>query len=321
MKWSTEIPISKGPGPIDYQSRVLLLGSCFAAQMGERMAYFQFRQWTNPFGVVFHPDPIWQLVERTLDYRPFSENDLFEHQGLWRTLQAHSSVAAPEKAASLDRLARAQQALNDGLHKASHLIITLGTARGYRHLQSGMLAANCHKLPGAQFERELTGVAEVADTLRKMLGRIREENPGVCCILTVSPIRHIRDGLVASQQSKAHLLAAVHQVVGEGLARYFPAYEILMDELRDYRFYAEDLVHPSDVAVDHVWDRFAGTWVAPEAVETMETVSTVQKGLNHVPAHPDSREHLHFLEDLRARIATLQSRYPHMEFTEPGQVQ
>ncbi|MBC2837726.1 GSCFA domain-containing protein [Robiginitalea sp. SC105] len=314
MKWSTEVPITPADKPLDYSGAILLLGSCFAASMGEKLGYYQFRHCTNPFGVIYHPAPLLALLQRARDNRDFGESDLFCHQGLWRSLWAHSSLAKPEKEDALAALNQALHQLRAALSSSTHVVLTLGSARGYRHRESGMLAANCQKLPASHFERELSTHSEVAGFVDAMLGILRGFRPDIRCILTVSPVRHIRDGLVANQLSKALLVAAAHEVCTSGGAGYFPAYEILLDELRDYRFYDRDLVHPNQVAVDYIWERFAGAWIAPGAHSDMQEVEAVRKGLAHRPMHPDSETYRSFRTSLEARIAYLKERHPHMDF-------
>ncbi|WP_088339537.1 GSCFA domain-containing protein [Robiginitalea sediminis] len=315
MKWSTEIPISKVPAPIDYHSGVLLMGSCFAAHMGEHLRYFQFRQWTNPFGVIFHPQPLAGLVTRALEHRPFTGDDLFEHQGLWRCYAAHGSLAHPDAGNALERLNGSLQTLATALRSATHVVVTLGTAWGYRHRESGILVANCHKQPSGYFSKELAGVSAIAGILDTLLGTLKEANPQVTPILTVSPVRHLRDGIVENQRSKAHLVTAIHQVLEAHGAHYFPAYELLVDELRDYRFYAEDLAHPSAVAVQHIWDRFREAWVSPAAQPVMDRVEALRKGLAHRPLNPQSEGHRAFLQKLEGQRETLQAEFPHMDFS------
>lgn len=315
MKWSTEIPISKGPNPIDYPSRVLLFGSCFAAHMGDRLAYFQFRQWTNPFGVIFHPAPMAALVARALEQRPFTSDELFQHQGLWRSYAAHGSLAHPDADGTLARLNQSLETLETALRTATHMVLTLGTAWGYRHLDTDAVVANCHKQPGGHFQKELTGVAALTGILNNLMQGIRMVNPEVALILSVSPVRHLRDGLVENQRSKAHLVSAAHAAAEGHNAQYFPAYELLVDELRDYRFYAEDLAHPNAVAVAHVWEHFREAWVSPGALPVMDRVEALRKGLAHRPLNPDTEGHQAFLRQLEAQRVSLLSEFPHMDFS------
>jgi hypothetical protein len=314
MKWRTEVAIPTGPDPIGYRSQVLLLGSCFATHLSEKLAYYQFPVVSNPFGVLFHPVPVENLLRRAREDRFFTSEDLIESQGRWRCLESHSVLSGNSRDDALKLLNGALKALKRALERSSHTVLTLGTAFGFCHRQSGELVANCHKLPSAEFERELSSPETVRESLSRILTLLRSYRKDMTCLLTVSPVRHIRDGLVENQRSKAHLITAVHALAGEGRAAYFPSYELFMDELRDYRFYDRDLIHPSEAAVDYTWERFSQAWIDREALAVMEEVSKIRKGLAHRPLHENSLEHGKFRDSLEAKIQHLRRRYPHMDF-------
>ena len=192
------------------------------------------------------------------------------------------------------------------------MVITPGTAWGYKSVETGKIVANCHKLPQKNFTKELT---EVGQDLQRSVEIIQSLNPSAEIILTVSPVRHLKDGFVENQQSKALLISAVHEVIAENKqVNYFPAYEIMMDELRDYRFYAEDMVHPNSVAIDYIWKKFVETWVSSEVEKTMKEVDTIQKGLFHRPFQKESQAHLEFRKKLEEKIKKLQNSYPNISF-------
>jgi hypothetical protein len=316
VKWSTEVRIPEAPNRIDYGHRGLLLGSCFSERIGQRLHYYQFPQLTNPFGVVYHPSPIREWLRRAGEGEAFREEELIENQGLWRHLLAHSSRSATSKKRAVGELNSALEQLKEQLQRMDYFILTLGTAYGFRHRASDLLVANCHKLPQADFKKELSSVDALQEMLLQLLGELRRLNPGVRPILTVSPVRHLREGLIENQRSKAHLISAAHAVAESGLASYFPAYEILMDELRDYRFYDTDLAHPSTVAVQYIWERFRQAWIDPDAAPVMRRVEEIRKGLAHRPLHPGSAAETEFQKALHIKIRELQQRYPFMEFPE-----
>jgi len=314
MKWRTEVEIVPGSDPIDYQDEVLVLGSCFADHLGEKLAYYQFRHLANPFGILFHPIPLGHLVKRAVEERHFGEEDLFKHEGLWRCLEVHSRVAGTSKYATLKGMNQALEVFRKSLEQASHIVLTLGTAFAFRYLEEDVMVANCHKLPQQQFRRELSPVAELVDSLGDTLAAVRGINPGCQVLLTVSPVRHVRDGLVENQCSKAHLIAAVHQVVRGANNHYFPSYELLMDELRDYRFYKRDLIHPTEQAVDFVWEKFMEAWVDPGAIPVMKRVGAIRKQMAHrdVRATESSGADTNTL--LKEKAAILSAEYPFMQF-------
>jgi hypothetical protein len=314
MKWRTKVEIAQGAYPIDYQDEILVLGSCFADHLGGKLAYYQFRHLSNPFGVLFHPIPLGHLIERAIEGRHFREADLFEHEGLWRCLEVHSRIAGTSGEATLEGMKQALNVFQQALAKASHIVLTLGTAFAFRNLDKDLLVANCHKLPQQQFRRELTPVVELIHSLSHTLAVIRENNPECQILLTVSPVRHVRDGLVENQRSKAHLLAAVHQVVEGVNIHYFPAYELLMDELRDYRFYKRDLIHPTEQAVDFVWEKFMEAWVDPGAIPVMDRVAGIRKQLAHRNIHAAESLGVAASESLKQKVEALSAEFPFIHF-------
>ena len=314
MKWRTEVAIPEGSRRIRYTDALLTLGSCFADHLGAKLSYYQFPHLGNPFGVIFHPVPMENLLGRALEDRPFTSEDLIESQGRWRCLEAHSVRSGDTPEEALKSLNKALDALKKSIEHSTHAVLTLGTAYGFRHLQSGQLVANCHKLPSREFERQLSSPEAIRESLSRTLALLRSSNKEVTCLLTVSPVRHIRDGLVENQRSKAHLITAVHALVEEGLAEYFPSYELFMDELRDYRFYDRDLIHPSPAAVDYVWERFEQAWLDPGAEAVMAEVDSIRKGLEHRPIYKGSEAHRQFMYSIDARIKGLKEQFPHMHF-------
>jgi hypothetical protein len=314
MKWRTELTILQGHPKIGYGDFVFLMGSCFASHLARKLQYFQLPHQGNPFGVLYHPAPMENLLSRAVSDRPFREGDVFEHEGLWRSLETHSQVAGPGREDTLKTLNAALEATREALERATHVVLTLGTAHVFRHRESGRLVANCHKLPSGHFTRELSPVGELQDSLGRILEVLRAFRADLTVLLTVSPVRHIRDGLVENQRSKAHLLAAAHHLVDRGLAGYFPAYEIMMDELRDYRFYEADLIHPNAQAVDFIWERFAEAWVGEAAKPLMERVGELRRQLEHRPLQADSLAYREFRRSLEARARALMEEHPQIRF-------
>lgn len=284
------------------------------------MAYHQFRHFRNPMGILFHPLAIENLLKRAKGLVSFSTEELFEHNGLWHSYEAHSSLDSENKKEVLGQLNTAVKETNDFLKCASHIIITLGTAWVYRHKDSGRVVANCHKVPQRAFEKELLSVAGIVQSLENCMRLVKEANPSAEVILTISPVRHLKDGFVENQRSKSHLIVSVHEVIsknagGNSGVSYFPSYEIQMDELRDYRFYKEDMVHPNALAVSYIWEKFKEVWMAQDVHKIMDEVGQIQRGLSHRPFQPLSEEHLKFKEKLQEKIARLQERFPFMDFT------
>ncbi|MDX1315823.1 MAG: GSCFA domain-containing protein, partial [Eudoraea sp.] len=196
----------------------------------------------------------------------------------------------------------------------SHIFITLGSAWGYQLKETGKWVANCHKVPHKQFNKELWDVDALQLSLGNILDMIAEINPAAKVVFSVSPVRHIKDGFLENQRSKAHLITAVQNLVASGRALYFPAYELMMDELRDYRFYASDLVHPNELAVDYIWEKFRQVWIDEKIGEDMREVDAIRKGLAHRANYPDTEKHQKFIRSLEERMRRLQQKYPFMSF-------
>ena len=322
MKLQTEIPLKKGSFPINYNSKIVLLGSCFASNIGNQLKKYRFQAVQNPFGTLFHPLVIAALFERAVKKDYFTKEDCFLNGESWYSYHVHSSLNAPSNDELVTLLNTKLDLLRTVVLEASHIVITLGTAWGYRLKKTADLVANCHKQPQKNFSKELLTVEEVSQYLQFVQHLLKEVNPSATLLFTVSPIRHIKDGIVENQRSKSHLIAGVHQALEESSLTetipsfYFPAYELLMDELRDYRFYAADLIHPNEMGIQYVWEKFIKTWVSETALGTMKKVEEIQKGLQHKPFHPQSKAHQKFRKSLEAKISKLQEQYPFMYFSE-----
>jgi len=315
MQFRTQIPISKSNNPIDYTSQVVSLGSCFAVNMSEKLDYFRFRNYCNPFGILFHPLAIEKAIDFALQEKQFTQEDIFFYNEQWHSFDVHSDLNATDPEELLKNLNRTISETRSRLANATHVLITLGTAWVYRKAEDDKIVANCHKVPQKQFKKELLSVAVIQESLERMIVGISQLNPKVQFVFTVSPVRHSKDGFVENQWSKANLITAVHQVISEtSNAVYFPSYEIMMDELRDYRFYAEDMLHPNGIAIDYIWQRFTETWIKETAWPVMKEVDSIQKGLAHRSFNPDSEQHLRFLENLKIKIAKLAVEYPNISF-------
>lgn len=321
MNLQTKIPLQKqSSNLIDYHSNVLLLGSCFVENIGNKLTYFKFQNLQNPFGILFQPKAIETLVNNALNDYLYTEEALFFHNEQWHCFDAHSKLSATSKEALLNSLNEGLQVTNQQIRNATHIIITLGTAWVYRQLQTNTLVANCHKVPQKEFKKELLSVDDIIQSLQKIISSIQTVNANASIIFTVSPVRHIKDGFVENTVSKSHLISAIHQLLNlksnikTHQLFYFPSYEIMMDELRDYRFYAEDMLHPNQIAINYIWETFKDVWVSNEALKTMEEVATVQKGLQHKPFNPNSEAHQKFLQKIASQQQSLQAKYQHMVF-------
>lgn len=316
MKLQTQIPISKeSRNPISYDSKILSLGSCFSENIENQLSFYKFRSVQNPFGILFHPKAIEQLITDAINQKEYTENDVFLMNERWHCFDAHSSLSHPEKETLLASLDNAIVLTHKQLLNATHIYITLGTAWVYRHVESDTIVANCHKVLQKKFLKELLSISEIKASLEAMIALIRSVNRNASIVFTVSPVRHLKNGFSENQQSKSHLISAIHQVVDGGrTSSYFPSYEIMMDELRDYRFYDEDMIHPNKTAIQYIWNRFAEAWISEDSRSTMKEVENIQNGLLHRPFNRNSEAHQQFLSRIQHDIKTLQEKYPYITF-------
>ena len=317
MILQTKVPLQKeAKNPISYASKIVLLGSCFSENIGDQLNYFKFQTVQNPFGILFHPKAIKELVANAIHEKTYTETDLVFQNERWHCFDAHSKLSAPEKKDVLSQLNKAITSTNTALKEATHLVITLGTSWVYRDTATHKIVANCHKIPQKKFSKELLSVQEVTETLSEIITLIQSVNASINIIFTVSPVRHLKDGFVENTQSKSHLIAGIQTLFGNSKSNlhYFPSYEIMMDELRDYRFYSEDLIHPNTTAIRYIWERFTTTWVDEKAAEMMQEINTIQKGLSHRPFDVNSVQHQKFLTNLSSKIAKIATEFPLIKF-------
>lgn len=316
MKLQTQIPLQKRTDhQIDYQSKVLLLGSCFVENIGDKLAYYKFQSTQNPFGVLFHPKAIEKLVVSALQNKKYIDDDFFFYNEQWHCYDAHSHMSNSSKSEILQQLNTQLKVTKQQLTAVSHVVITLGTAWAYTQKATNLPVANCHKVPQANFQKSLLSVEEITVSLQAICKAIMSVNPTVTIIFTISPIRHIKDGYIENTRSKAHLIAAVHYTIAAAPNTwYFPSYEIMMDELRDYRFYAEDMLHPNTTAITYIWEKFRMVWISDQASEIMQEIDSIQKGLLHRPFNIHSEAHRSFLQDLHRRMKILKAKFEHINF-------
>lgn len=315
MHFSTKITIPQSRFPIDYDCKIILLGSCFAENMGEKFNYFKLQTTVNPFGIIFNPVSIAKIIERSVRKNYFKETDVFYHNELWQSFEVHSEHSNIDKNSFLISLNELIDATHQQLTEATHLFITLGTSWVYRNIETNNIVANCHKVAQNQFTKELLKSTEIENSITTLIALVKSINSRCTFTVTVSPVRHIKDGFVENTVSKAHLIAALHQITNQHpTLTYFPAYEIMMDELRDYRFYSEDMLHPNATAVDYIWELFCKSFVAVPAVQTMSAIDAIQKGLAHKPFNPNSDVHQKFETHLKTKIEAIQKAFPHISF-------
>ncbi|MFN8302711.1 MAG: GSCFA domain-containing protein [Saprospiraceae bacterium] len=310
-------PIEKAPFGLSHDNRILLLGSCFTENMGARLAALKFYASINPFGIVYNPLSISRCLERLLDGdQPFSAAELAQHAGLWHGWEHHGSLSDPDQGRLIERLNTLYFGAVDFLRGADRLIVTPGTADVFFLQAEGRPVANCHKAPAAIFRERRLGVEETVSALQAVFERLHRRLPDLRIILSVSPIRHLRKGPVANQRSKAALLLACAELCERlPYVQYFPAYELLLDDLRDYRFYERDLTHPSGLAQDYIWEKFTETYFSPATLQLADRLRQLRAAVEHRPFRPDSAEHRQFARKQLELIASLEMTAPALDFS------
>lgn len=318
MKLQTIVPLHSAKERIEYDSTLFLIGSCFVENIGRKIQYYQFQTLQNPIGILFHPKAIENFIGRSIEQKTYRASDVFAFNERWHCFDAHSDLSDPSKELLLGNLNSALLNTRDQLENATHIIITLGTAWVYKNVETQVPVANCHKLPQKKFTKELLSKEKIEESLKRIIANIRKINENASVIFTISPVRHLKDGFVENQRSKANLISAVGKIMEDTSPKknlhYFPAFEIMLDELRDYRFYAEDMVHPNNLAIDYIWKRFKNAWVAEKAESVMKAVEEIQKGLSHRPLNEDSEQHQLFLKSLNEKVLVLNKEFPFMKF-------
>ena len=316
MKFQTTIPLKKqSRNLIDYNSNILLLGSCFSENIGDKLAYFKLQNCQNPFGILFHPKAIEQFITDVSNTKTFAKDDLIYVNERYHSFDAHSSLSNVDEHTVLSNLNSKITSTANFLKNTSHVLITLGTAWVYRFTEKNRIVANCHKIPQKRFQKEILSIQEITESLATIVALIKKINPKITFLFTVSPIRHLEDGFVENTQSKSHLISAIHTIIkAEKNTHYFPSFEIMMDELRDYRFYKEDMIHPNATAINYIWERFMHTWVSEKICPILKEIDTIQKATSHKPFYPKSEAHQTFLKNIALKKEEVKKKLPFVKF-------
>ena len=317
MEFRTQVAIPKPVYDFSYRDETMLIGSCFAENIGNKLNDNKFTVDINPFGTLYNPMSVALSLKRLLYPEPFSQDDLFEHEGIFHSFAHHSRFSSHSVDESLANINQRLYTSANNLRKATRLIVTFGTAFTYRLKSNGQVVSNCHKLPERMFLREMSSIDEIVDEWNVFLLSLWEQNPEVKVLFTVSPIRHWKDGAHANQLSKATLLLAVDTLQKKYPKQiaYFPAYEIMMDELRDYRFYADDMLHPSSVAIAYIWESFSRSNLSGESQTLLKEWQEIQKALNHKPFQPQSEAYRQFIVQTLLKAEQINRKFPYFDIS------
>jgi GSCFA family len=317
METDFRLPLEVEPSlqKINHQDKILLMGSCFTEHMAEHLARLKFNVLDNPHGILFNPVSIAQALFSYIENRRYRLDDLFFQNECWNSWDHHSRFSDPEKEKALERINKSVSQAHTYLQQADWLVLTLGSAFVYE-LPQGKVVANCHKVPTDKFKKRLLTIEDILSVLDNVMHRLFFFNPKIRVIFTVSPVRHSRDGYIANNRSKATLLHGVHHLVDKfDRLHYFPAYELVIDDLRDYRFFAEDMVHPNYLATRYVWDHFRKSFVNPELFSLLDELQKLNQAKNHRSMHPTSVAHRNFLLSQKLKAKNLVERFPYLDLS------
>lgn len=307
MEFRTPIALTTSPFEINLKTPLLSMGSCFSNCIGNKLSENKFEIQTNPFGTIFNPLSIFKLLDYAVSGTQPPEYTYVQHEQIWRNLDFNSSFSDPDKDVLKEKIQNTLRFVKTKLATLSYLIITPGTAWVYETKNQNHLVANCHKLPPHNFNKKrLLDPEEIILSFNQLYQKLKGYNPDLRYIFTVSPVRHIKDTLVLNSWSKAILLLATKRISHNTAAReYFPSYEIMMDDLRDYRFYESDLIHPSQVAEDYIWNEFSKRYFRNETKDFLKEWTRIKDAISHRPFHPESPSHQTFIRKTISKLNTL----------------
>lgn len=314
MKFRTEITIEESKSKIGYNNKILTIGSCFAQNIGEYFERYRFNILCNPFGILYNPVSVYNSIKHAVEKTEFTKADLVENQGEWHSFYYHSDFSHHDQNICLDNLNKSTNATNKFLRNADMIIITYGTSYVYKHREENIIVSNCHKLPQSEFELYRLSFESTTKAIRQTIELLRSVNKNIKIVFTVSPVRHWKDGAINNQLSKSNLLLAINSLSCENKdCLYFPSYEIVMDDLRDYRFYAEDLLHPNQIATDYIWKKFSDSIIFEEDKSIMKDIAQIVKAREHKVRNPHSQKHQEFLTSQIKKISELKKKHPHID--------
>lgn len=300
---------------IDLSDTIMLVGSCFTEHVFNYLVASKFCAVQNPNGVLFNPDSIANTLSRYVQNKHVSSVELFEKNGLWNHWDFHSNLSCTSQEESLVRMNEAISSAHSFLKHAQWLIITLGSAYVYE-MEGGQIVANCHKMPASFFTKRMLDPEEIISTYTKTIAALKQFNHNLNIIFTISPVRHLRDGFVENNRSKSVLIHAVNKLTShQDYINYFPSYELVIDDLRDYRFYAEDMVHPNYQATRYVWEKFCTAAINGRSREVMKELDQLNMAFHHKPLHPDSTEHMKFKNKYKEITQSLAERFPSIDLS------
>ncbi len=311
----TEVEIEKFLEKIEYDSKVMFIGSCFATNIGERFKSVRLDTMVNPYGVIYNPISVANTLKFIVDNRIFTDRDLNLKGEYWHSFYHHSIFSDRDKDNCLHKINKSNQQAHDYLKSCKYIFITFGTAWVYQWNETEQIVSNCHKYPAKEFNRYILNIEEIVKVYKSLLTEILVLNPEIEIVFTVSPVRHWKDGAHGNQISKSTLLLAIESIVEQFQScHYFPAYELLLDDLRDYRFYDVDMIHPNSVAIDYIWRKLESCIFSGKALEYIKEMYKLVKAISHRPYDFTSESYQSFLKNQIEKIGYLKDKYPKVDF-------
>lgn len=315
MELKTTVDIPKSQEKISYSDPVLFIGSCFASETGSKLAEGKMPVLINPAGTVFNPVSVINTLDSIISGKELTKDDLYCHEGTWLSFSHYTDFSSEDPGKVVEKINRSSENARNFLKKARFLFVTFGSARVFRLKKTGAIVSNCHKLPSSFFDRELLKVTDIANLWNKQLDILNSEFPRLKVIFTISPIRHWKDGAHGNQVSKSVLFLAVEELLRHSSSPgYFPAYELLMDELRDYRFYAEDMLHPSGLAVDYIWEKFTECFLEVRTAQVWREASKITQAVKHRITTDNAGIKKKFAENMLSRIHIMEASVSGIDF-------
>jgi hypothetical protein len=312
----TVVEVDKCSRVIDHGTFTLWMGSCFTENIGAKLAGLKFPVNINPFGVLYNPVSISNSLSILVNEKTFTEDDLFYSNGLWNSFYHHSSFSDPDRETCLQKINDGIKQSSGILEKSAFLFLTFGTARVYRFKETGQIVSNNHKLPHSKFSQELLSVDKIVSNYSLLIKELRNFNSDLQIVFTLSPVRHWKDGATGNLVSKSILMLAISELTRAfDSASYFPAYEIVMDDLRDYRFYDEDMIHVNSQGVDYIWNKFSDAYISKASFPLIKEILSIQQGMNHRPFNPSGPDYHLFLANILARIGEIEMSGASIDFS------
>ncbi|MDA3780496.1 MAG: GSCFA domain-containing protein [Bacteroidales bacterium] len=313
----TNIQLPSSENRINYKSKNLFLGSCFTENIGNKLLENKFSVEINPFGVLYNPVSVKNAIEILFEEKKFTEKDLYHYNDVWLSFYHDTSFSDIDSEQCLKKINARLENSYKYFDKLEYLFITWGTAWAYKFNESKQFVSNCHKIPAKEFQREKLEINSIVNDYERLFEKLNKSNPNLKVIFTLSPVRHWKDGAVQNQISKSILIVAIHELVNKfSNIEYFPSYEIVMDDLRDYRFYTEDMLHPNNVALDYIWNKFSDRYFDSSTIALKNEITKIVKARNHRPFSEKSESHQKFIRKQLKEIEKLKLENPFLNFTE-----